>query len=198
MLTVHLHPLCFQFPTQLLYRATTHGWTVADWIRHLGGHGPTMTLVRVKDTDFIFGAYTSVPWPKLEDMPKEDERYGSPTTDPQSQLQPQCFMFSLVNAQQRPLRFLLQHPISVSCKRNGSTTFGLWSCTLELMMNKPGNEPESNASRGLEGNTHYKLDVQSELEAGLEPPNFSCGPDFLAGSTLFACAEIEVYGIPKT
>ena len=46
----------------LIYRASRDGWHVDDFHRLCDGKGPTLILIKVKDTGRICGGYTSVSW----------------------------------------------------------------------------------------------------------------------------------------
>lgn len=46
----------------MLYRATRDGWNVKDFHGRCDGNGPSVTLIKVKETNKICGGFTSLPW----------------------------------------------------------------------------------------------------------------------------------------
>jgi hypothetical protein len=85
---------------RLLYRASQHGWTGADFRARCNEQGPTITLVRVADSNCVFGAYVSVSWPSIP-----EGKWFAPVADESKT----SFLFSLSNSYNRPLKFRLRN-----------------------------------------------------------------------------------------
>src|SRR5262245_16062548 len=72
----------------LIYKGTRDGFSVDDFHRCCDKQGPTITVIRTKEGDYLFGGYTSVPW------------YNTPWYDfltGESKADPHAFLFTLRN-----------------------------------------------------------------------------------------------------
>ena len=76
--------------TELLYRASTHGWYGKDFHREADEKGPTITFFKVKETGLRCGGYTSASW----ESPVK-YKYKSDST---------AFLFSLDKKQHFPVK----------------------------------------------------------------------------------------------
>jgi hypothetical protein len=72
----------------LLYRGTRDGFEPSDFHSKCDGHSNTLTIVKAKQSKFIFGGFTTVPWDSL-DIFRSD---------------PNAFIFSLTNRDSKPLK----------------------------------------------------------------------------------------------
>jgi hypothetical protein len=106
------------------------------------------------------------------------------------------FLFSLVNAHSRPVKFKQS---SAACAAACSTgTLFLCGVGLSLMTSQASNEQFANGENGTAPN--LELDDEYERKYGLAKPNFSLGPGFMSaggipGRGRFACEEIEVFAM---
>lgn len=161
------------------------------------GHSKTMTLVRVKETNNIFGAYVACEWPKLTaDM-------AGLAYDPSGT----SFLFSLTNAHHRPLRFRLSDPTKMAVKTYAQTgpmfgNDGGGGSAVGCMKNgRPADALNGCWDRGMQGR-NFELDLACEAKAGLPKPGFDPhATGFLSGSAVragvdfvdFGCEEFEVW-----
>ncbi len=53
---------------KLIYRASDHGFKSTDFHNHCDGIYKTLSIVKVKDSPFIFGGFTSVSWDSNEEV----------------------------------------------------------------------------------------------------------------------------------
>jgi hypothetical protein len=72
----------------LLYRATRDGFDSDDFHSKCDGHSNTLTIVKAKHSEFIFGGYTTVSW---------DDSSGDKSD-------PNAFIFSLTNGDNQSLK----------------------------------------------------------------------------------------------
>jgi hypothetical protein len=72
----------------LLYRGTRDGFGSNVFHSRCDGHSNTMTILKAKQSEFIFGGFTSVTWDSLN----------------KSKLDPNAFIFSLTNKDNIPLK----------------------------------------------------------------------------------------------
>jgi hypothetical protein len=75
----------------LLYRGTRDGFGAKDFHTKCDGHPNTLTILKAKESSFIFGGFTTVDW---ESCPWPG-KYKS---------DPNAFLFSLINKENRPLK----------------------------------------------------------------------------------------------
>lgn len=84
--------------TTLLYRASRDGFAAKDYWRQCAGKSHTLTIVKVKGNGFVCGAYAAFQWPANAAVKNvyilEPSRW--------------TFLFSLVNAQNRPVKLRLK------------------------------------------------------------------------------------------
>ena len=121
----------------------------------------------------MFGAYTQCSWPKGAAGRRVVDRSG------------QSFLFSLVNATGRAVRFSLRDKsdaIGMTC--GGGVRFGGHGCIFTLYRGK------TEAGEAA-GNLAYSLSEESAYQP--DDGKMNRGVDFFAGSEFFAAADIEVY-----
>jgi hypothetical protein len=197
-------------PTRLLYRASRDGFTSADWRARVPECGPTLTVVRVKGSNNVFGAYvaTSFPMPSVgdEDEAEKDEEASYPDFTGSS------FLFSLENKSSRPLRFKLADKFkskALGSRRRGGPMFGSGNANcLGFMVNGPANAPRANNDYGAGEDEAFQPDFDFERANNggeAEEDIIKIGKGWFAGNeedaegnalSGFACAEIEVFGLP--
>ena len=47
---------------ELIYKASKNGFSAAAFHSHVDGHSPTLTVVKSKTYNRVFGGYTTLPW----------------------------------------------------------------------------------------------------------------------------------------
>ena len=95
----------------LLYRATWDGFGAKDFHSKCDGHSNTLTIVKAKESEFIFGGFTTVTW-ESSSLFKSD---------------PNAFLFSLTNRDKRPLKTKIdpnKHQHAIHCNSDDGPTFG--------------------------------------------------------------------------
>jgi hypothetical protein len=153
----------------LLYRATRDGFCSDDFHSKCDGHSKTLTLLKAKESEFIFGGYTTVDW-------KSCPRPGKYKSDPNA------FIFSLTNRDNKPIKIKIdpnnhKHKHAIYCHSYYGPTFG--------------------DNIVIVNNANTTMDSFSNLGNCYKHPQYAFGTDeastFLAGSFHFKLDEIEVY-----
>ncbi len=75
----------------LLYRGTRDGFDSGDFHSRCDNHSNTLTILKAKESKFIFGGFTTVSWESCPALGK----YKS---------DPNAFIFSLTNNDNKPLK----------------------------------------------------------------------------------------------
>jgi hypothetical protein len=151
---------------RLLYRATRDGFRSSDFHSKCDGHSSTLTIFKAKGSSYIFGGYTTVDW-------------ESPT-DRKCKSDPNAFIFSLINKDNKPLKMNIDpnyHVHAICCYSEFGPTFG----NDIIIVN--------DANTTMIGRSH--------LGSSYKHPQYGLGTNeaftFLGGSYRFQLDEIEVY-----
>jgi hypothetical protein len=148
----------------LLYRGTRDGFGSHDFHSQCDGHSNTLTIIKAKDSQFIFGGYTTVDWDCSFKF-KSD---------------PNAFIFSLTNKENKPLKMKVdpnRHEYAIRCHPKFGPTFGF-----DIRIAYNSNTTMDNVSYL---GACYK---HPQYEEGTNEAQ-----TFLAGSHKFQLDEIEVY-----
>jgi hypothetical protein len=95
----------------LLYRGTRDGFGSKDFHSKCDGHSNTLTIVKAKQSSYIFGGFTAVNW-------ESSNKY---------KLDPNAFLFSLTNKDNKPLKMKVdsnRHEDAIYCGSEYGPTFG--------------------------------------------------------------------------
>ncbi len=93
----------------LLYRATRDGFGGRDFHSRCDGRANTLTILKAKQSSYIFGGFTAVSWDSSSDY-KSD---------------PNAFIFSLINKHNRPLKMKCHNQnYAIYCSKNYGPKFG--------------------------------------------------------------------------
>jgi hypothetical protein len=147
----------------LLYRGTRDGFRPRDFHSKCDGHSNTLTIIKAKESQFIFGGYTTVSWDSSNEW-KSDAN---------------AFIFSLTNNDNKPLKMQAdpnEHEYSICCDPKCGPSFGF---DYDIYIANTTMYSYSNL-----GNT-FK---HPQYEKGTNEAQ-----TFLAGSFYFQLDEIEVY-----
>jgi hypothetical protein len=150
----------------LLFRGTRDGFGAKDFHSRCDGHSNTLTILKAEDSPNIFGVFTSVSW-------------ESPT-DKKFKSDPNAFIFSLTNKDNRPLKIKIdpdEHEFAIFCHSEYGPTFG---GDIHIA-NNANTTMESYSSLGW---TYKQPQYEEETNEA---------KTFLAGSFKFQLDEIEVY-----
>jgi hypothetical protein len=173
---------------RLLYQASRDGFAASDFFRCAAEQGPTVTIVKVAGTGYIFGAYTAVAWPH--------PIIGSGRTvhlDPSGR----SLLFSLVNGEGSHSPFCV--PLSdtksaLSLREGNEPMLGAGRSTedypdLFLMYSgRSADDPQGNCANRPDASCAYQL-------SGTARVYDECT---VAGSQFFAAEEVEVYAVAPT
>jgi hypothetical protein len=149
----------------LLYRATRDGFGAKDFHSKCDGHSNTLTIMKAKQSQFIFGGFTTVKW-------ESSNRWKS---------DPNAFLFSLTNKDNTPLKMKIdpnQHHGAIYCDSEYGPTFGY--CDIHMAN-------ISNTTMSFWSNLGYAY-KHSQYAYRTNEARI-----FLAGSHKFKLDEIEVY-----
>ena len=103
----------------MIYRASDHGFRAKDFHSKCDNHSPTLTIVQVKNSEFLFGGYTEAAW--------ESKTNGFWKTDPKA------FIFSLKNAANTSCKLKTNYPPkSIFCHSDLGPTFGNFDIKIYL------------------------------------------------------------------
>jgi hypothetical protein len=165
--------LCEFSPTDkwsLLYRGTRDGFGAKDFHSKCDGHSNTLTLLKAKQSSYIFGGFTSASW----------------DCSNKTKCDPRAFIFSLTNKDNRPCKMVTTKAFnSIQCmKKFGPIFGGFKNLPTYNDIFKADNANLNEISYSDLGytykNSHYKFDSNE-------------AKTFLAGSYCFQLSEIEVY-----
>jgi hypothetical protein len=93
----------------LLYRGTRDGFGAGDFHSKCDDHKNTLTILKAKETSFVFGGFTSINW----------ESSGGWKSDPNA------FLFSLTNKDNQPCKMRqINTNYSIVCFSDYGPTFG--------------------------------------------------------------------------
>jgi hypothetical protein len=148
----------------LLYRGTRDGFDLDDFHSRCDLHSNTLTILKAKESDFIFGGYTTVSWDRSNEW-KSD---------------PNAFLFSLTNKDKEPVKMKIKpkrYHNAIHCDPKWGPIFGQDI----LIANNANARMDSCSSLGFS----YK---HPRYEFGTDEAR-----TFLAGSRDFQLDEIEVY-----
>jgi hypothetical protein len=149
----------------LLYRATWDGFGSHDFHSKCDGHSNTLTILKAKESEFIFGGFTTVTW-ESSSLFKSD---------------PNAFLFSLTNRDKRPLKTKIdpnKHQHAIHCNSDDGPTFG--GHDIKIANN-------ANTTRDSWSNLGFIYRHPQYANGTSEASTF------LAGSHKFLLDEIEVY-----
>ena len=148
---------------KLLYRGSQDGFSAKDFHSKCDGHANTLTIIKAKNSGFIFGAFTSAKWDCSGNY----------------KLDPNAFIFSLKNKEKKPCKLNTTNAAySMACSPTCGPIFGYG---IDIQINFNSNENISYSNLGSVYR-HPKYAFGSN-EA----------KSFLAGSHEFKLSEIEVY-----
>ncbi len=152
----------------LLYRATRDGFGANDFHSRCDGHSNTLTILKAKGSQFIFGGFTTVFW--------ESHARGTWKSDPNA------FIFSLTNKENRPLKMKIdpnERQYAIGFHSSYGPRFG-YGCDILIA-----------------DNSNTTMFSYSYLGHSYKHPQYEEGTNeaksFLAGSFYFQLDEIEVY-----
>ena len=151
----------------LLYHATRDGFGSKDFHSKCDGHSNTLTLLKAKESKFIFGGYTTISW--------VSSIYTKWRSDPNA------FIFSLTNKDNQPVKMKIidpnEHDHAICCVYKCGPSFG---CGIHIA-----------------NNANTTMDCYSNLGYTYRHPQYAArskeAENFLAGSFNFQLDEIEVY-----
>ena len=151
----------------LLYRGSLHGFKPEDFHSKCDNHANTLILVKAKETGFIFGGFTMVPWHTLNSYSAD----------------PNAFLFSLTNKYNKPSKINIDHnqkKYAIFGGADRGPSFGCSDCNIFTKCE-----------------TSVEKNCRSELGASYEHPQYAYGTNeaksFMAGSNYFQLDEIEVF-----
>jgi hypothetical protein len=150
----------------LLYRATTDGFGSNDFHLKCDGHSNTLTILKAKESEFVFGGFTTVSW--------ESSTNGKWKSDPNA------FIFSLTNGDKWPSKMEInpeEHEGAIFCDSKFGPIFGDDICIA------------NNANTTM--NSYSVLGYTYSHPQHAFGTNGASS--FLAGSNEFRLDEIEVY-----
>jgi hypothetical protein len=170
--SIELIKLCKFSSTEkwsLLYRGTRDGFGSNDFHSKCDGHYNTLTVVKAKQSKFIFGGFTSNNW-------KHPARGSEWKPDPYA------FIFSLTNKDDKPIK-LKSNPYfpqnAIYCDSEYGPCFG------------------GGHDLCIANNANTTMDSYSRLGSDYIHPHYAAESNevetFLAGSINFQLVEIEVY-----
>jgi hypothetical protein len=158
----------------LLYRASRDGFGSDVFHSKCDGHSNTLTILKAKQSSYIFGGFTSIDW---ESCPWPGK----------SKSDPNAFIFSLTNKANRPLKLNIdtdKNKFAIHCDSECGPIFG-GRFAHDIFISK---------------NANTTVNCSSNLGKVFKHPEFDFGKSaahtFLAGSNPFQLDEIEVYQKP--
>ena len=167
---INLIYLCDLFETQwtLLYRASMDGFGSNDFHSRCDNISKTLTILKAKETGYIFGGFTEKLW-QGDEVQKSDSK---------------AFIFSLTNKDKIPCQMKIPNKANaIFCAKEAGPSFGTGE--IHVVHNSNTNKP------------YAYLDSFSDLGGTYVHSNYAYGSaeakSFLAGSYNFTLDEIEVY-----
>jgi hypothetical protein len=154
----------------LLYRGTRDGFGAKDFHSKCDGHSNTLTIVKAKESGFIFGGYTTVTWESSAGFKFKSD--------------PNAFIFSLTNKDNKPVKMNIdpdpnRHGFAIYCRSSCGPSFG------------------GGVDICIANNANTTMNSVSYLGSSYKHPQYAYDTDeaksFLAGSHMFKLDEIEVY-----
>jgi hypothetical protein len=154
----------------LLYRGTRDGFEAKDFHLKCDKKSPTLTIIKAKDSGFIFGGYTEAEWDSSGGFRKD----------------PNTFLFSLTNTEAKPCKKNVIDPTrAIFCDLNHGPIFGGDEDNIDCDDLSIANNANTNeASYSCLGN-NFK---HPEYEYSKTEVRY-----FLSESEHFRLNEIEVY-----
>jgi hypothetical protein len=148
----------------LLYRGCRDGFGVVDFHSRCDGRANTLTILKAKQSSYVFGGFTSVEWDSSSGR-KSDRN---------------AFIFSLTNKENKPVKIKIkpnQHKYAIYCHSELGPTFGR---DIQIA-NNANTTMESCSLLGFSYNHPQYAHGTKEAST------------FLAGSNPFQLDEIEIY-----
>jgi len=148
----------------LLYRATRDGFGSKDFHSRCDGHANTLTILKAKGSEFIFGGFTTVEWESSNCFISDRN----------------AFIFSLTNIDNKPLKMKVnprRHEYAIRCHSSFGPTFAG-----DIHVANKANITMGSYSNLGRSYRHPQYAYETD-EA----------QTFLAGSNRFQLDEIEVY-----
>ena len=165
--TKDLINLCeFSFDDQwsLIYRASRDGYGAKDFHFKCDDHSPTLTLLKAKQSKYIFGGYTEATWESSN----------------QWKYDPNSFIFSLTNRENKPCKMKTTDvDKSIYCSQRYGPTFG---GGFDIFI-------ENNANVSMQSFSNLGWTYEHPFYAC----KTNEAQTFLAGSYKFQLDEVEVY-----
>ena len=155
----------------LLYRGSRDGFSARDFHSKCDGHANTLTLIKPVNSPNIFGGFTSCAWESIAGK------------NFKSKSDPNAFLFSLVNKDNRPLKMkvrLDQIRYAVHFNSTYGPIFG-------------GNSSDIEINDYCDVNSLSHSDLGCSYSHPQYPRGSNEAKTFLAGSHNFQVSEIEVY-----
>jgi hypothetical protein len=166
--SIELINLCEFSPNDewtLLYRATRNGFSSDVFHSKCDGHSNTLTILKAKESQFVFGGFTTVSW----------DSFSGDNSDPNA------FIFSLTNKDNTPLKMKVdpdEHESAICCHSRYGPIFGGYDIIIY-----------NNANTTMDGYSNLGYSYKHPQYAR----GTNEAKTFLAGSTHFHLDEIEVY-----
>ena len=148
----------------LLYRGTRDGFGADDFHSKCDGLHNTLTIVKAKGSESIFGGFTSASW----------DSFSGDKSDPNA------FIFSLTNKDNKPLKMKIdpnRHEYAIYCHSVCGPTFGD-----DIVI-------ENNANTTMDSYSYLGYSYKHPQYAW----RTNEADTFLAGSFKFQLDEIEIY-----
>jgi hypothetical protein len=153
----------------LLYRGTRDGFGSTDFHSKCDGHPNTLIILKAKESSYIFGGFTTADW----ESPYPKAKYKS---------DPNAFLFSLTNKDNKPLKMKIDPNTpesAIYCNFSSGPSFG------------------GGRDINVSDNANTTIKSNSGLGSSYKHPQYTFGTNgaktFLAGSYNFQLVEIEVF-----
>ena len=151
----------------LLFRGSRDGFSANDFHSKCDGHSNTLTILKAKQTSYIFGAFTTVDW-------ESSSWPGKYKSDPNA------FIFSLTNKENKPMKMRPnKYENAVYTYAQYGPTFGRG---YDIFIANDANTTTDSYSNFGYSYTHPQYEYGTNAAQTL-----------LAGSMYFQLDEIEVY-----
>ena len=154
---------------RLLYRGSRDGFGAKDFHSKCDNHAYTLTIMKAKEKDFIFGGFTAATW----------------TSSNQFKFDPNAFLFSLTNKDNQPCKMnVTNQKYSIYCWSKCGPIFG-------------GHCGQGAHDICIVSDADQETGSYSSLGNAYKNSKYAYGTNevksFLAGSYQFQLNEIEVY-----